>query len=52
MDDVQRPRPVSLTLPVGNDPVSVRQRIEALEFLLERMKKTDSNQEFLDQMNQ
>ncbi len=26
--------------------------VEAMEFLLERMRKTDNNQEFLDQMNQ
>jgi len=34
--DQQRPRPVGLNLPVGSDPQSVRQRVEALEFLLER----------------
>lgn len=31
-----RPRPVSLTLPTGSDPASVRARVEAMEFLLER----------------
>lgn len=36
MPDPQRPRPVSLTLPTGSDPQSVRQRIEAMETLLER----------------
>lgn len=36
MPDQQRPRPVGLNLPVGSDPQSVRQRVEALEFLLER----------------
>ena len=30
------PAPAELQLPLGNDPVSVRQRIEAMEFLLER----------------
>ena len=32
----QRPQPMGYTLPVGNDPASVRQRLEALEKLLER----------------
>ena len=36
MPDQQRPRPIGLNLPVGSDPQSVRQRVEALEFLLER----------------
>ena len=31
-----RMEPAELQLPLGNDPVSVRQRIEAMEFLLER----------------
>jgi hypothetical protein len=36
MDDVQRPRPIGMSLPTGNDPAAIRQRLEALEFLLER----------------
>lgn len=32
----QRPRPIGMALPVGTDPHSVRQRIEAMEQLLER----------------
>ena len=31
-----RARPIAMSLPTGTDPVSVRQRVEALEFLLER----------------
>src|SRR5688572_23807301 len=34
MEQPQRPRPMGL--PVGRDPVAVRQRIEAMEHLLER----------------
>jgi hypothetical protein len=34
MDEPQRPRPMGL--PVGRDPAAVRQRIEAMERLLER----------------
>ena len=34
MDQVQRPRPMGV--PMGRDPHSVRQRIEAMERLLER----------------
>ena len=34
MDQPQRPRPMGLTM--GNDPHSIRQRIEAMEHLLER----------------
>jgi len=34
MDQIQRPRPMGL--PVGRDPAAVRQRIEAMEQLLER----------------
>jgi hypothetical protein len=34
MDEPQRPRPMGL--PVGRDPAAVRQRIEALEQMLER----------------
>ena len=34
MEQPQRPRPMGL--PVGRDPLAVRQRIEALEHLLER----------------
>lgn len=30
-----RPRPVSVGLPLGNDPASIRRRIEALERVLE-----------------
>lgn len=36
MPDYQQPRPVNLAIPTGSDPQSVRQRIEALEVLLER----------------
>lgn len=36
MDGSQRPQSVSVNLPTGSDPHSVRQRIEALEVLLER----------------
>lgn len=36
MPDPQRPRPVSLSIPTGSDPHSIRQRVEALEILLER----------------
>lgn len=32
----QRPRPMAPALPIGTDPASVRQRIEAIERLLER----------------
>lgn len=32
----QRPQPMGYTLPVGNDPESVRRRLEALEMVLER----------------
>jgi len=32
----QRPQPMRVTLPMGNDPASVRQRIEAMEMVLER----------------
>ncbi len=31
-----RPRPLTADLPLGNDPHSVRRRIEAMEILLER----------------
>jgi len=34
LDPPQRPRP--MPLPTGNDPASVRQRVEAMERLLER----------------
>lgn len=34
MDQPQRPRPIGFTM--GNDPHSIRQRIEAMEHLLER----------------
>ncbi len=36
MDDPQRPRPMGIDLPTGNDPVSIRRRVEAMEQLLER----------------
>jgi len=36
MTQQQRPRPMGYTLPVGNDPASVRRRLEALEMVLER----------------
>lgn len=36
MDERQQPRPVGIELPLGNDPQSVRRRIEAMETLLER----------------
>ncbi|WAT17343.1 DUF4112 domain-containing protein [Aurantiacibacter sp. MUD11] len=37
-DNVQRPRPITIseTLPLGKDPQAVRQRIEAMELVLER----------------
>jgi len=31
-----RPQPMGINLPLGNDPVSIRRRIEAMEMLLER----------------
>lgn len=36
MTQQQRPQPMGYTLPVGNDPESVRRRLEALEMVLER----------------
>ncbi|HTN13582.1 MAG TPA: DUF4112 domain-containing protein [Sphingomonadaceae bacterium] len=36
MTQSSRPRPMGVTLPVGTDPASVRQRIEAMEMVLER----------------
>lgn len=36
MTDPQRPRAIGISLPTGSDPHSVRQRVEALEMLLER----------------
>lgn len=36
MSDSQRPRPIGFSVPTGSDPQSVRQRLEALEMLLER----------------
>lgn len=36
MPDPQRPQPLGLSLPMGADPQSVRQRVETLEILLER----------------
>ena len=32
----ERPQPMGLELPMGNDPVAIRKRIEAMEQLLER----------------
>ncbi len=36
MDRPEQPVPLSMSLPTGTDPVSIRARVEALEFLLER----------------
>jgi hypothetical protein len=36
LNQTTRPRPLPLTMPTGNDPASVRQRLEFLEHLLER----------------
>ncbi len=36
MADPMRPQTMGFTLPTGNDPVSIRRRIEAMEYLLER----------------
>ncbi|WP_370190571.1 DUF4112 domain-containing protein [Qipengyuania sp.] len=36
MDNPNRPRPMGIELPTGTDPVSIRKRIEAMEYLLER----------------
>ena len=36
MADPIRPQAMGFVLPTGNDPVSVRRRLEALEYLLER----------------
>ncbi|QYU66625.1 DUF4112 domain-containing protein [Leptolyngbya sp. 15MV] len=36
MADPIRPQTMGFTLPIGNDPVSIRRRIEAMEYLLER----------------
>jgi len=35
-DRPEQPQVVSLQLPTGTDPVSIRQRVEAMELLLER----------------
>ncbi|WP_235911079.1 DUF4112 domain-containing protein [Croceibacterium soli] len=32
----RRPQPMGASLPIGNDPTEIRQRIETLEMLLER----------------
>ena len=32
----RRPRPMGVSLPTGNDPAEIRQRIETMEMLLER----------------
>jgi hypothetical protein len=36
MDERQKPRAMGVELPLGNDPQSVRKRIETMETLLER----------------
>lgn len=36
MDERQKPRAMGVELPLGNDPQSVRKRIEAMETVLER----------------
>jgi hypothetical protein len=36
MDEPQRPRPMTMPAPFGRDPAAVRQRIEAMERILER----------------
>lgn len=36
MTQSSRPRPMGMTLPMGNDPAAIRQRIEAMEMVLER----------------
>ena len=36
MDGPERPTPMGISFPTGNDPQSVRQRLEAMEMLLER----------------
>ncbi|MEX0341249.1 MAG: DUF4112 domain-containing protein [Erythrobacter sp.] len=36
MENPNRPRPMGIELPTGTDPVSIRKRIEAMEYLLER----------------
>lgn len=36
MEQVQRPRPMQMGLPLGRDPESIRQRVLAMEHLLER----------------
>jgi hypothetical protein len=35
-DPPRRPQPMGISLPTGNDPAAIRQRIEAMEMLLER----------------
>ncbi|AOL22233.1 protein of unknown function (DUF4112) [Erythrobacter litoralis] len=34
--ETMKARPMAMSLPTGTDPASIRQRVEALEFLLER----------------
>lgn len=36
MTQAQRPQPMRMAIPTGSDPAAVRQRIEAMETLLER----------------
>ncbi|WP_238474037.1 DUF4112 domain-containing protein [Altericroceibacterium spongiae] len=36
MSDNKRPRSMGIEMPVGNDPASIRQRIQMMEALLER----------------
>ncbi len=36
MTESRRPRPMGVSIPAGTDPASVRQRLEAMEMVLER----------------
>jgi len=36
MEHPERVQPIKLSLPTGSDPASIRQRVEAMELLLER----------------
>ncbi|MBX7481498.1 DUF4112 domain-containing protein [Qipengyuania qiaonensis] len=36
MEQQNQPRPMAFELPTGTDPVSIRKRIEAMEYVLER----------------
>ena len=44
-------RPMGISFPTGTDPASVRARVEAMEFLLDKMRGTMDNAEFLISMN-